>query len=137
MNPAILFTVLTFAACTQHGSEVSKPRPATVEKSLVSDGTPVTTLTAEARKRLGIESNIFQKNSTGVRTFPISSLLYDNSGTSWVFVEPVPLKFHRERIQILHTQNQLIEVNADFSDRIPVVVVGAAELNGAESGVGK
>lgn len=126
----ILMLGLSSVSCSRHGSKHQKVQPAKVEGKTV-------TLTPEARKRLGIESKAFLQEKSGTQSIPVSALLYDTKGGTWVFVEEEPLKFHRESIQVLRTQGGQIQVDASFDDAFPIVIQGAAELSGAESGVGK
>jgi hypothetical protein len=64
-------------------------------------------------------------------------VLYDAKGATWVYTNPSPLTFVRHAIHIDHIQGDL----AVLSDGPPVgtalVIVGAAELFGAETGIGK
>ena len=141
MKSNVIFLSIIFsvgpAACLKNGPSHQKIQPAKVEKSDDSTGIARLTLTPEAKARLDIKSQAFRRNADGKRIVPMSALIYDTSGASWVFVETAPAEFHREKIRVLRTQGSQIHLEASFEESIPVVIQGAAELNGTESGVGK
>jgi hypothetical protein len=72
-----------------------------------------------------------------VKVVPYEAVLYDEKGATWVYTNPSPLTFVRQAIQIDYIQGGL----AVLSDGPPLgtalVIVGAAELFGAETGIGK
>lgn len=132
-----IFLLTALRACSKHEVVHKKEPPATVEKTDVGDGVSRLTLTPEARKRLGIENRIIPRDKNGKRTVPVSALLYDTKGAAWVFVEPEKFQFHREQIRVLQTRENEISIESSIGDSVPVVIEGAAELSGTESGVGK
>ncbi len=132
-----ILLILALSACVKHGPSHQKIQPAKVDKSDGTSGISRVTLTPEAKARLAIKSETFRRSPEGKRTVPVSALIYDTSGASWVFVETSPAEFHREQIRVLRTQGSQIQVESNFDDSIPVVIQGAAELSGTESGVGK
>lgn len=137
---ALFFSILLIfflSACAKHGVSHQKIHPSKVEISDDPSRLARVTLKPEAKARLAIKSETFQKNADGKRTIPVSALIYDTGGVSWVFVETAPAEFHREQIRVLRTQRNQIQVESNFDDSIAVVIQGAAELSGTESGVGK
>jgi multidrug efflux pump subunit AcrA (membrane-fusion protein) len=133
----LLISSLGVSSCSQHASSYQKIQPAQVERASHTDGVPKLTLTADARRRLGIESRAFPKDRDANSTIPTSALIYDTQGSEWVFVESQPFQFHREKIRVLQTNGGQIQIHSGFGAETPIVIQGAAELNGTESGVGK
>lgn len=132
-----LIMPLVLLSCVKRAPIHPKVQSAQVEKLSELGAVPRIKLTEDARRRLAIKSLTFPQDQNGKRTIPISALLYDTSGIAWVFVETPRLEFHREQIRILQTLSDQILVASGFSDSVPVVIQGAAELIGTESGVGK
>jgi hypothetical protein len=132
-----LISTISLTACTKHGSPHQKIQPAKVDKPSDPKGVAKLTLTPEAKKRLGITSQVFPTDQDGKKTIPVSALLYDTKGGAWVFVETAPNEYHREQILVLSTQGSQIVVKSSFDNSLPIVIEGAAELSGTESGVGK
>ena len=68
---------------------------------------------------------------------PYSAVIYGLNGETWVYTNPEPLTFVRQPITVDHIEGGL----AYLSDGPPlgsdVVMVGVAELYGADTGVGK
>jgi hypothetical protein len=129
--------VLLLNACTDHKSSRTKIQPSEVLKATDPSKSATILLASEAKNRLEINSQAFPRGKDGKQAVPISALLYDTSGFAWFFVEDSPLKFHREKVRVLKTENNQILVESSFDALLPVVIQGAAELNGIESGVGK
>ena len=129
----IIFTIfsglLVLSACNHQKSSHTKIQPSEVVKSTDPKKTATIILTPDAKNRLAIKSQAFPKGADGKQMVPISALLYDNDGSSWFFVEESPLKFHREKIRVLKTENDQISVESNFDPALPVVIQGAAELN--------
>lgn len=131
-----LLALLTFG-CTKSKSAYQKIQPAKVEKSSDSSTPPVVTLTVEAKARLGIEVVKYATAPGGNVTLPLSSLLYDNQGKTWVFIESKENEFQRHDVQVVETHKNQISIRPSFSNSALIVSHGAAELFGTESGVGK
>lgn len=130
--------VVLASSCMRHDSSHEKIQPATVELS--AEGGPARViLTADARKRLAIESRPFTQMNGGPYRVPSSALLYDNVGHAWVFTESESLKFQRVRVRVLSTREHEVDVRFEQAEAgsLPIVVHGAAELHGTEFGIGK
>lgn len=130
---------LSAGCSTKQDSHGEKAKPATVTKPAPGvTGPAIIELMPEAKSRLGIESLEFVADRDGNRFIPVSALLYDNEGIPWIYVESPIFTFHREKIELLKTRGNgiLIHVQAETPLR-KIVTVGAAELSGIESGVGK
>jgi hypothetical protein len=70
------------------------------------------------------------------KVIPYSAVLYDASGDAWVYTSPGPLEFVRARVAIDKIDGDLAVLQEGPAAGTQVVTVGAAELFGAESGVG-
>lgn len=112
----------------------SDTRPAQVAPIPGTDLARVT-LTKQAAQRLGITTVPVVAEPALV--VPYAAVIYDTNGSTWVYTNPAPLAYVRHRISI----NRITGEQAVLSDGpavgTPVVTTGAAELFGAERGVGK
>jgi len=132
----------------QHWAESGpkKNGPAKVEP--LSEGISRITLTPKAVERLDIqtakitEDSVSFKGKNGGRTetrriVPYSAVLYDPTGVAWAYTNPKPLVYVRKKLTIDFIDGD----NAILIDGPPsgteVVVIGATELYGEETGIGK
>jgi len=67
---------------------------------------------------------------------PYSSVIYDLKGDAWAYTSPAPLTYVRDRIQIDFIEGDRAVLSQGPAAGTNVVTIGAAELFGAESGVG-
>jgi hypothetical protein len=131
---------LQLSACSQRSAEAEGPaaEPAKVEHV---EGTEVTrlTLTAKAAERLGVKTKPILAGKLGDatrRVIPYSAVLYDANGDTWVYTNPEPLAYVRERVTVDYIQGDQAVLIDGPPKGTPVVTVGAAELYGTEFGVG-
>jgi hypothetical protein len=68
---------------------------------------------------------------------PYSSVLYDVRGSTWVYTSPKPLVFVRHAITVDFIERDTAVLTDGPSVGTKVVSIGAAELIGAETGIGK
>ena len=68
---------------------------------------------------------------------PYAAVLYDAKGDTWVYTNPNPLTFVRHAIHIDYIEGDLAALSDGPASGTAIVVVGAAELFGAETGIGK
>lgn len=71
------------------------------------------------------------------KIIPYAALLYDPTGKTWVYTNPTELVFVRQPILIETIAGDDVILGDGPPTGTPVVTVGAAELYGAEFGVGK
>jgi hypothetical protein len=71
------------------------------------------------------------------RVVPYSAVLYDPHGGEWVYTSPEPRVFVRQPIHIENVVGDDVVLVDGPPEGTAVVTVGAAELYGAEFGVGK
>ena len=98
-------------------------------------------LTNKAAERLGIETAAVRLMTVAQRgarlVVPYSSMLYDLNGKTWVYTNPAPLTFVRQPISVDYIENDIAILSDGPAAGTLVVTVGAAELYGVETGVGK
>ena len=70
------------------------------------------------------------------KVIPYSAVLYDASGDAWVYTSRGPLEFVRAKVAIDKINGDLAVLQEGPATGTQVVTVGAAELFGAELGVG-
>ena len=75
--------------------------------------------------------------STPRQVVPYAAVLYDAKGDTWVYTNPSPLTFVRHPIRIDYIEGDLAVLSDGPAAGTAVVLVGAAELFGAETGIGK
>jgi hypothetical protein len=94
------------------------------------------TLTADAAKRIGLKTAPVL-DQPPLHAVPFSAVLYDPAGDPWVFTNPAPLVFVRERVTVETVQGDVALLSAGPAAGTQVVTVGVAELYGTEVGVGE
>jgi hypothetical protein len=101
---------------------------------------------AELMASSGADAGVVQKalrsvESTAepglVKVVPYAAVLYDARGNTWVYTNPKPLTFVRHAIHIDYIEGDLAVLSDGPPSGTEVVIVGAAELFGAETGIGK
>ena len=151
----LIIASLQLAACSKKSDTSSKSAPSKVEKI---EGTPLkrVTLTTKAAERLDIKTAAAQEVPAAqlrparaeivataggaaasglVKVVPYAAVLYDAKGATWVYTTPSPLTFVRHRIHIDYIEGDLAVLSDGPAAGTTVVVVGAAELFGAETGI--
>lgn len=95
------------------------------------------TLTQKAAERLDIKTSKTAADSAGVMTAPYAAIVYDGKGKTWVYTNPEPLVFVRAPVVVESIKGPNAILKSGPPTGTTVVVVGVAELYGAESGIGK
>ena len=110
-------------------------RPARVE---ATPGTTLkkVTLTPKAAERLGIRIDEVRVDLLGRRIVPYSSVLYDLTGGTWVYVHVDPMTFVREAVKIDTIKGENVYLNDGPSPGSKVLATGVAQIFGTEVGVG-
>jgi hypothetical protein len=122
---------LVVAGC----SELAEP-PAeeVIHIEELESGLKTLTLSARAAERLGIETADVEDAGTQT-VVPYASVIYDAQGATWAYVAIEPLSFERESIVVESISGEDALLADGPPAGTPVVIVGAAELYGAETGV--
>ena len=102
------------------------------------------TLSERAAERLGIrtapvrDARVPVAKGGGTRkVIPYAAVLYDENGDTWTFTTPQTLTFLRQKIQVDYIEGDQAFLLDGPAAGTAVVTVGAAELLGAELGVGE
>lgn len=134
---AILVGLALVGCGPRGGGEESSNDPASVESVEGSDVGRVT-LTQEAADRIGLKTEQVQPVSavgssrSSQTVVPLAAVIYDKDGVSWVYINPKPLTFVRERIAIDRVDGDRVILRSGPAPGTAVVTIGAAELLGTE-----
>jgi hypothetical protein len=136
----LLVLGLQLSACTQQAAEAERAaaEPANVEHVEGADVSRLT-LTAKAAERLGIQTKpVISGKITGKQrsVIPYSAVFYGAKGDTWVYVNPEPLTYVRQRVTVAYIKDGQAVLTDGPPEGSAVVTVGAAELYGTEFGVG-
>jgi hypothetical protein len=144
MLASLSFAALLIVACSETSAEEPKVAPAKVEPIEGSKIARVT-LVESASDRLGIQIAPVRemliaprrtKTSPELRkVIAYSAVIYDTTGAAWLYTNPQPLAYIRQPISIEYSEGDITVLLAGPPTGMQVVVVGAAELYGAETGV--
>ena len=131
-----LVALVALPACRSAKPEDAAPAaPARVE-TVAGTGAEQVVLTAEAARRIGIETAPVA--ATGAEpTVPYSSLLYDADGHSRVYVAVDGLTFQSRTVTVDTITGDRVRLTDGPPAGTPVVTRGANELFGVETGIGE
>lgn len=115
-------------------AEQAAAPPASVHPTAVQ-GINRITLTAKAAQRLGIQVEATKASPQGV-VVPYSALLYEASGSEWVYTNPEPQVFKRMAVKVDRIDGDKMYLSQGPAQGTEVVTVGAAELFGTEFEIG-
>jgi hypothetical protein len=136
----LLIAIAQLAACTQTSAEATGgAEPAKVELVEGSQDTSRVTLTPKAVERLGIRTTPIGETTVAGKkrkVVPYGAVLYDAEGETSVYVSPAPNTYVRQPITVDFIQGDRAVLVAGPAAGTAIVTVGAAELYGAETGVG-
>jgi hypothetical protein len=132
----IAIAALALGACNSSSGAESGPKveAITVEEDDTT-GLKTLTLSEKAAERLGVETA--QVAGTGSQmTIPYAAIVYDASGKTWAYVNESGLTYKRAEITVSEIDGDTARITAGPPTGTAVVTTGAAELYGAEIGVG-
>ena len=134
-------TVPLLWACAPATQTPAPIKPASIEMN-EETGLGLVRLTEAAAMRIGLAtSNIRMaaqtRNGTSQLAVPYSSVLYDTNGDTWIYVSPETLAFVRRQIDVDYIEGDTAVLLTGPDAETIVVTVGAAELYGGETGIGK
>jgi len=136
-----ILVVLFLIKNSQKDNVTVKSEPATIEAIIGSDFKKIT-LTEKAVERIGIETaSVTEKLNPRTRrrekTIPYSAVIYDLNGETWTYANPQPRNFVRYPISIDNIEGDTAVLSKGPDAKTLVVSVGASELYGIETGIGK
>jgi hypothetical protein len=137
---AAVCAALVFAlpACAQPAAAPAAvgEAPAKVEKNATT-GIAKLTLTENGMKRIDVKTEPVAAGTGTDVLLPYSALMYDSSGKTWVYANPVPRVYERQAVTVTKVEAGVVTASAGPAVGTAVVTVGAAELFGAEFNTGK
>jgi hypothetical protein len=94
------------------------------------------TLTPKAAERLGIKVDEVRADPSGRWIVPYTSVLYDLTGGTWVYVHTEPMTFVRQAIRIDVIKGENVYLKYGPPSGTKVLATGVAQIFGTEVGVG-
>lgn len=131
---ALAFSLVLGGCGDAHDAKHHTTHPAKVEAT-GDAGFSRLTLTERAVERLGIELAEVMAAGDGLAA-PYGALLYDAQGGTWVYVSPQPNVFQRAAVEVERIEGDTLYLRSGPAVGTRVVIVGAAELHGAEFEIG-
>ena len=124
---------LALGGCNAATTSAPKVEAITIEEQ--DSGLKILTLSARAAERLGVATAPVAGSGSSM-TIPYAAVVYDAEGATWTYVNSTPLVYVREAITVEQIDGDVARISAGPASGTPVVTTGAAELYGAEIGVG-
>lgn len=131
MSLALVGAVL--GGCNQ--ATTSAPKEEAIHLEEQASGLKQLTLSAKAAERLGLETAPVAGSGSAL-SVPYAAVIYDAQGDTWSYVNTEPLVFLRAQITVEEIDGNTAVLSAGPEVGTSVVTTGAAELYGAEIGVG-
>ena len=144
----LLIAALPLAANAGGGKMIGKDSgivPARVEDIPGSEVRKVV-LTADAAERIGLQMSVVEdaqvptkrrgKDRVTRQVVPYASIIYTPDGREWLYASPEKLTFIRTEIKIAYIKGDLVVLSEGPPAGMQVLTVGAAEVYGAEFGLG-
>lgn len=135
----LIIAALQLSACAPKETKVEKIQPFQLEPVEGTDFQRVI-LTAKAAERLDIQTAAVhnaQVNGSQQKVIPYAAVLYGLLGETWTYTNPEPLVFVRQTIVIDHIEGDRVVLSEGPDVGTAVVIIGVAELYGAEVGISK
>jgi hypothetical protein len=133
----VVTTVLVIAAATvpacggSSNDENAGDEPATVEPVKGTDVSRVS-LTAQAAKRLGIETAKVARLRARQTVVPYGAVLYTADGSTFTYTSPEPRVYVRARIRVVRIDGAQAILSGGPPVGTDIVTVGSQELYGSE-----
>lgn len=140
MVVAWIIAALQLSACREKSAEKEAENESAKVEQVAGTTVSSVTLTEDAIKRLDIQKALvrdMQVRGKQQKVMPYAAVLYDPEGATWAFTNPKPLLFVRQAIKVDYIVGELAVLLEGPPSGTAVVTVGAAELFGAEIGVGE
>lgn len=135
----VLLAGLGMAGCKSSSpTEAEADGAATVTEVPGQDGIHRVELTEDGAERIGLQTAVVRGPAAAGQpalSVPLSAVLYDQSGATWVFVSTGKLAFQRARVSIRAVAGDQALLASGPAVGSAVATIGAAELLGAEDGV--
>ncbi len=131
---------LPFFACQEPLGVHETEHPAEVEPIDGSELSRVT-LSERAIERLDLQTDevreeLMSRSTSPQKVVPYSALIYDPSGTTWVYTSPAPRTFVRHQVEVDYIEGDVAVLSEGPPIGTVVASVAVAELYGTEFEVG-
>jgi hypothetical protein len=140
----LVAAALTLPGCAKAPEEEAGAQSGTAQvEAIAGSDLSRIVLTEDAVRRTGITTQAVRAEpvtgkgaNTAKRTIiPTAAVLYDADGATWVYTNPEPRTYVRQRIVIFQTTGAVTVLQSGPPAGTAVVTVGGAELLGTEYGV--
>lgn len=136
--PAVLILILSLqlAGCSPKPQANSPEIPPVRVVHLGGETASRITLTADAAKRLDLQTETVQaENLGGVERVlvPYAAIIYDTTGNTWIYTNPNALTYDRVPVTVDSIDGDDVLLVAGPPAGTAVVTVGAEELFGSET----
>jgi hypothetical protein len=128
---ALIVAALAVSACGGSSSSESGGEPATVEPVKGTDLNRVT-LTAEAAKRLGIQTAQVRQHGARRTAVPYGAIVYNADGSTFAYTSPEPRVYVRAPISVDRIDGGEAILAKGPPVGTAVVTIGSQELYGSE-----
>jgi len=130
----VVLTGLCFlAGCSEPAAEAAKSDPVTVT---TQNGKARITLTPKAVQRLGIQTTPAGGAGRGGTSIPAAAILYSADGKTFVYTKPEDNVYVPAPVVVVDIIGDTAHLSSGPAAGTHVVTVAAAELYGAETGLG-
>jgi hypothetical protein len=139
---ALVVGSLALSGCAKAAEVEASGEPAADVQPVGETGLSRVTLTADAMQATRLQTVEISKDTSGPPSargkmvIPITALVYDPSGKTWVYTMPADKTFVRAPIAIRSMDGEYVHLESGPPVGTRVVTVGGSELLGAEYGVG-
>lgn len=130
----LVLAAMALGACNSAASTAPKVEAITIQEDEGS-GLKILTLSEKAAQRLGVET-VAIAGSGAQMSIPYAAVVYDAKGQTWTYVAEQPLVYKRAQITVEEIDGDIARISTGPASGSQVVTTGAAELYGAEIGVG-
>lgn len=134
---ATVIAGLLLGACADKAAEEEAANGAAKVQAIKGSEVSRVTLTKDAARRLGIQTEAVSAAGTATGTrIPYAAVLYDPEGHTWAFVDRGARSYVREAVKVDRIDGDMALLTDGPRAGTKVVKVGATELYGSEIGVG-
>lgn len=134
----IMICGLVLSACGNQSTSAEAVEPIQLEK--IDSTRNKLTLTEHAAQRLDIQTAPVTETMMDENTYlmvPYSTIIYDLEGEVWIYINPEPLTYQREKVVVEMIDGDSVLLKEGPAAGTMVVTIGVPELYGADTGVGK
>jgi hypothetical protein len=137
----VLAVCMQLVACQKHEADAHHAEhPVEIEK-VKDTGINKITMTEKALARIDLKTDKVREQEVSRqpsprRVIPHSALIYDPKGQTWVYTSPQPRTFMKHKVDVAYVEGDIAVLNDGPPAGTVVVSSAAAEVYGADSGVG-